>query len=58
MSQEYALSIAILLGSALKLFGVEIENKILEGLVFGAASLWIAVRRYKRGDISVGGIRK
>ena len=58
MSHEYALSIAILVGSGLKLFGIEIENKVLEGFVFGVASLWIAVRRYKKGDINIGGFKR
>jgi len=58
MSQEYALSIAIVLGSVLQMFGIEIENKVLSGFVFGAAALWVAIRRYRKGDITVGGFRK
>lgn len=58
MSQEYILSLAILAGSVFKLFGVEIENKVLEGLIVGVVSIWIAVRRYKKGDITIVGSRK
>lgn len=58
MSQEYILSVAIVIGSLLKLFGVDIESKALEGGVLFVASLWIAIRRYRKGDISPLGVRK
>jgi hypothetical protein len=57
MSKEYALSIAIVLGSLLKLVGVELENNVLEGLILGVAALVIAIKRKARGDIDVLGRR-
>lgn len=58
MSHEYALSVAIVIGSVLQIFGIEMENKTLEGLVYGLAACWIAFRRFKKGDITIGGVRK
>lgn len=58
MSQEYGAAIAIIVGAVLKGFGVEIENKIVEGIVFGLLALWIAIRRHQKGDITAFGIRK
>lgn len=58
ISQEYILSIVLILGGVLKAFGIEIENSALEGLIGGAIALWIAVRRYNKGDITVIGSRK
>jgi len=57
MSQEYLLSIVLVVGSLLKVFGVEIDNKALEGLVAGTVALWIAIRRHSKGDISVLGAK-
>ncbi len=58
MSQEYTLALVLVLGSILKAFGIELENSVLEGIIAGSVALWIAIRRYKKGDISLGGIRK
>ena len=58
MSQEYVLSAALVLASVLKIFGVEIENGVLEGLIAGVAALWIAFRRLQKGDITPLGVRK
>lgn len=58
MSQEYTLALVLVLGSVLKAVGVEIENSVLEGVITGVVALWIAVRRYSKGDINLGGLRK
>ena len=58
ISQEYVLSIVLVLGGILKLFKIEIENSALEGLIGGVIALWIAIRRFKKGDITIGGFRK
>jgi small neutral amino acid transporter SnatA (MarC family) len=58
MSQEYILAIVLILGGILKVFGIEIENSALEGIIGGAIALWIAVRRFKKGDITLGGVKK
>lgn len=58
MSQEYILSLVLVIGGVLKLFKIEIENSALEGLIGGLIAVWIAIRRYKKGDITVGGFRK
>ena len=58
MSQEYILAIALLIGSILKIFKIELESGVLEGIIAGLATLWIAVRRFKKGDITIVGSRK
>ena len=58
MSQEYILSIVLVLGGILKAFGIEIENSALEGIIGGVIALYIAFRRFKKGDITVVGSRK
>ena len=57
MSQEYVLALVLVLGSILKAFGIEIENKVLEGVITGIIALWIAFRRLRRGDINLAGFR-
>lgn len=58
MSQEYILSIVLVLGGLLKAFGIEIDNSALEGIIGGVIALWIAIRRYQKGDITPLGARK
>lgn len=54
-SQEYLVAIGLIIGSVLKLFGIEIENGVIEGILIGLMSVWIAVRRKKKGDINILG---
>lgn len=58
MSQEYIASIVIVLASLAKILGLDIQNDAIEGIVVGSIAIWIAVRRYKKGDINVLGARK
>ena len=58
MSQEYTASIILIIGAGLKMFGIEFESQALEGLIGGLLALWIAIRRYKQGDITLVGSRK
>jgi len=55
LSREYTVAVALVLASILKVFGVEMGNDVLEGLVAGIAALSIAVWRKERGDIDVFG---
>jgi len=57
MSHEYTSAIAIVAYSVLKGFGIEIENSVLEGLIVGLLALWVAIRRYGKGDINLVGGR-
>lgn len=58
MSNEYIGALAILLVSILKMFKIEIENDAVTGLITGLLAVWIAFKRYKKGDISIVGARK
>lgn len=57
MSQEYIVSIAIVIVSLLKSFGFEIGNDVVTALITGVAGVWIAIRRFKKGDINIVGKR-
>ena len=58
MSQEYIGALVIVIGAGLKIFNIEIENSAIEGLIAGIIAIWIAVRRFRKGDISVLGAKK
>jgi hypothetical protein len=58
MSREYIVSIALLVAALLKVFGIQMESGVLEGLIAGVAALYLAIRRYKRGDITIVGSKK
>lgn len=55
MSKEYILAITLTLGAVLKAFGIEIENNVIEGIVFGVVTLVMAILRYKKGGIDLLG---
>lgn len=58
MSQEYIGALAILLVSILKLLKIEVGNTEVTTIVTGAVALWVAVRRFQKGDITALGSRK
>ena len=58
MSQEYVGAIVLILISILQAFGIVIEKDAIAGIVSGLIALYIAFRRYKKGDITVVGVRK
>lgn len=58
MSQEYIGSLVILLVSVLKLLKVNIGNDEVTQIVTGFVALWVAYRRFAKGDITVVGSRK
>jgi len=58
MSQEYVGAIALLVISLLQTFGVVVEQDAIAGIIAGLISIWIAYRRYQKGDITVVGLRK
>lgn len=56
-SREYLVAVALLLGATLKVFGIELEDSAVEGLVVGVGALLIAIFRKKKGDINIFGAR-
>lgn len=58
LSQEYIGALAILLVSILKTLGVNIGNEELVSILTGVVALWVAIRRYNKGDIKMSGLRK
>jgi len=58
MSNEYVGAIVILFVSLLKLFNIELGNEEVTTIVTGLVAMWVAFRRYQRGDITTLGARK
>ena len=58
ISQQYVGAIVILVVSLLKIFGVEIANEAITGIVTGVIAIWIAIRRHNVGDITLTGSKK
>ena len=58
LSHEYTGAIVILLVQVLKMFGVELANDEVTTIVTGVVALWVAIRRFSKGDISLGGVRQ
>jgi diacylglycerol kinase len=58
ISREYILAIVLVIGSILKAFGIEVENSAIEGIIVGVIAVVMAVIRYRKGDISLGGVKK
>lgn len=58
MSQEYIGAIALLVVSLLQAFGIVVEQNAVVGIISGVLAVYIAFRRYQKGDITVGGFRK
>ena len=56
-SKEYVGAIAILIVSVLKMFQIEIESSVIEGLVVGLVALFVAISRHAKGDITVAGAK-
>lgn len=57
-SQEYIAALVLIIGSILKAFHIEIPNETVEAVITGVLALWIAIRRFKKGDITLGGKKK
>lgn len=57
-SQEYLGAIVILLVQVLKMFGVELATEEVTTIVTGVVALWVAIKRYSKGDISMGGVKQ
>ena len=58
VSQTYVSALAIILVSLLGLFKVEIGNEVITALLTGILGVWVAIRRYKQGNIQISGVRK
>jgi uncharacterized membrane protein YjjP (DUF1212 family) len=58
VSTEYVSALAIVLVGVLKVFGIEIGNDVITALLIAGLGLFNAIRRYKKGDINIGGVRK
>jgi len=56
-SQEYLAAIAILIVQVLKMFGIEIGNDAITGILTGVLAIWVAIRRYQKRDINIAGAR-
>lgn len=57
-SHEYVGAIVIVIVSLLKVFGVELGNEEVTTIVTGFVALWVAIRRFSKGDVTLGGLKK
>jgi cadmium resistance protein CadD (predicted permease) len=58
ISHEYIGALVIVIVSVLKATGIEIAPDAVTGLITGIVALWIAIRRFQKGDITVVGAKK
>lgn len=58
ISQQYLGALTILLVSGLKLFGVELATEEVTTIVTGLLALWVAIRRFSKGDVTPMGAIK
>ena len=56
-SKEYVGAVVIIIVSVLKAFGIDIATDTVTAIVTGAVALVIAIARYRKGDISLGGVK-
>lgn len=57
-SNEYIGAIVILLVQVLRVFGVELAESEVTTIVTGIVALWVAVKRFQKGDISLSGVKQ
>lgn len=62
MSQTYIATIVAGLAFFLPKIGVTVGSDeltaIIQGIVVAVSGIWVLVRRYRAGDVTVGGFRK
>lgn len=58
LSQEYISALVILIVSLLNVFGIEIANEAINGIIVGVLAIWCAVRRYQKKDITIFGAKR
>ena len=62
ISHEYISAIVIVIISLLAIFKVKVSTEevlpIVEGLATGILGIYIMIRRYKKGDLTLAGIKK
>jgi energy-converting hydrogenase Eha subunit E len=57
MSKEYTGAIVIVIVSLANAFGLELGNDVVTALVTGVVGIYVAVARYRKGDITVAGVK-
>ena len=58
MSKEYVSALVVLLVAVLQVFKIEVAPEAVTGIVTGVLALYLAFKRYQRGDINIVGARK
>jgi len=57
-SQEYIAALAIVVVGVLKLFKIDVGTEEISAAIVGLAGIWVMIRRFNKGDITVLGARK
>lgn len=58
VSNQYVGAIVLVVVGLLKAFGIEIASDAVTGIITGGIALWIAIKRYQKGDINVLGSKR
>lgn len=58
MSKEYVSALVVLLVAVLQIFKIEVAPEAVTDIVSGVLALYLAFKRYQRGDINIVGARK
>jgi hypothetical protein len=56
-STEYIAALAIVIVGILKLFKVDIGTSEITSIITAILGAWVMIRRFKRGDINVAGVK-
>lgn len=58
ISQEYIASIVVVILSVLRAFHIEVASDLVTSAVTGVAALYVIYRKWKKGEITLAGVRK
>ena len=58
MNTEYVGAVVLLIVGVLKIFGIFVSADAITGIITGSISLYLAIKQYGKGDITLGGFRK
>jgi len=58
LDSSYIGALAILVVSLLKVFGVEVGNEAIAGIITGVVAIFIAYKQKTEKNLTIGGVRK
>lgn len=58
LSKEYLSAIVVLIVAVLQIFKIEVAPDAITGIITGVLALYLAFKRFQRGNINIVGVRK